>query len=50
MSYFSTSTVFSFILNDRKLLAFLQSIGNEFQTMALCMQHSVDYGFAPVLF
>ena len=26
--------VFSFILNDWELLAFLQSLGNEFQTMA----------------
>ena len=34
ISYCSTSMAFSFILNGWKLLALLQSLGNEFQTIA----------------
>ena len=35
--YYSASMVFSFILNDWKLFATLQSLGKEFQTVApLC--------------
>ena len=38
--------VLSLILNDWKLLAFLQSLSNEFQTMAPCMHNR----FVHVLF